>query len=468
MSVAGSQLFPDVSQRKWWDDRLTQLLWAAHERVGQGPVTPSVDMELFRQELRRFDFERPAEFQELLAWTIEKLERGVVHLTHPRYFGLFNPAPSFPAQCADRIANLFNPQLTTSRTSPVPVEIEAHVIASFARRVGLPDGSAGHFTTGGSEANYTALISALTRADAKFAEQGARCFEGQPSIFVSAEAHHSWIKIAHQAGIGRSAVRIVPTDGKGRMDPAALAEHVTADLARGGTPVMVVATAGTTSAGMVDPLFDCARVARNHGIWYHIDAAWGGSVVASERSRHLVAGIAEADSITIDAHKWLATTMGCGMYLTRHPEILTAAFQVSTGYMPSANVQIDPYLTSVQWSRRFLGLRLFLALAAVGWAGYAEHVERSLRLSHSLQQQMVERGWSIANEPSLAVLCLVPPQGGADARAVVDRVLRSGRAWVSLAVFEGREVVRACVTHGETSSDDVRQLVSALQEAGRG
>ena len=132
--MPASKLFPDLEDRRWWDHRLTDLLWSAHERVAQGPVTASIDVDRFRLELRQFDFESAADVQEILAWTIDKLERGVVHLTHPRYFGLFNPAPAFPAQCADRIANLFNPQLTTSRTSPVPVEIEAHVIASFARR----------------------------------------------------------------------------------------------------------------------------------------------------------------------------------------------------------------------------------------------------------------------------------------------------------------------------------------------
>jgi glutamate/tyrosine decarboxylase-like PLP-dependent enzyme len=466
--VPGSKLFPDLNDRRFWDDRLTDLLWSAHERVAEGPVTPSIELEGFRQELRHFTFDGAADLEHVLSWTIDKLERGVVHLTHPRYFGLFNPAPSFPAQCADRIVNLFNPQLTTSRTSPVPVEIEAHVVASFARRVGLPDGSGGHFTTGGSEANYTALISALTRANPNFAADGARCFQGPPSIYVSAEAHHSWIKIAHQAGIGRTAVRIVKTDGKGRIDLGALSEAVSSDLAEGRVPVMVVGTAGTTTAGMVDPLPGCAALARAHGLWFHVDAAWGGAVVVSERSRHLVTGIEEGDSLTVDAHKWLATTMGCGMYLTPHPKVLSAAFQVSTGYMPSANAERDPYLTSVQWSRRFLGLRLFLALAVAGWSGYAEHVEHALQLSRELQREMEERGWSLANEPSLAVLCLVPPQGAAAAPAVVDRLLRSGRAWISLAKFEGREVVRACVTHGETRSEDVRELVAALDEAARG
>jgi len=194
-------------------------------------------------------------------------------VTHPRYFGLFNPAPSFPAQCADRIAATFNPQLATSATSPVAVETEAYVIRSVARRLGLPPEAAGHFTTGGAEANYTALICALTRSNSNFATEGARAFDGPPVFYISRESHLAWLKISHQAGIGRFAVRLVNTDGSGRMDPSALSGMVASDRALGRVPVMVVGTAGTTNAGMIDPLVDAAEIARTAGLWYHVDAA---------------------------------------------------------------------------------------------------------------------------------------------------------------------------------------------------
>jgi len=118
---------------------------------------------------------------------------------------------------------------------------------------------------------------------------------------------------------------------------------------------MITATAGTTNAGMIDPLFACAEVARSSGLWFHVDAAWGGALITSDRLRHLLAGIERADSITIDAHKWFATTMGCGMFMTRHPQVLSSTFQVSNNFMPSNLPSLDPYVTSVQWSRRFLG-----------------------------------------------------------------------------------------------------------------
>jgi glutamate/tyrosine decarboxylase-like PLP-dependent enzyme len=459
-------LFPARDRRRLDEDLLTRTLLEACDRVVAGPVTPTIDLAAFRNELAGFDFDAPRPSENVLAWVVAQLERGVVHTNHTRYFGLFNPGASFPAQCADRIAAAFNPQLATATTSPVAVAIEGHVIRSVAHRGGLPGETAGHFTTGGAEANYTALICALTHAHPDFAAKGAGAFAGQPVFYTSRDSHLAWFKIAHQAGIGRDAVRLVDTDGAGRLDPKALATLLRRDCDEGCVPVMIAATAGTTNAGMVDPLAACESLAREAGLWFHVDAAWGGALIASDATRHELAGIERADSVTIDAHKWFATTMGSGMFLTPHPEILSAAFRVSgTGYMPSNLAGIDPYVTSVQWSRRFVGLRLFLSLACAGWEGYARHVKRSIKLAELLATELQQRGWSIANRSPMAVLCLEPPPGSASIRAIADRVLASGQAWVSVAEFEVRPVIRACVTHGETSIADVTALVGALESA---
>jgi glutamate/tyrosine decarboxylase-like PLP-dependent enzyme len=458
-------LFPSDQVRAHWEDFLTRELGRANRGVADGAVTPTIEFSSFERALAGFDFQSPRPLGEVLSWTIAQLEHGLVHVTHPRYFGLFNPAPTFPAQCADRIAAVFNPQLATSTTSPVAVAIENHVIRSVARRVGFLPDAAGHFTTGGAEANYTALICALTQSHPRFATDGARAYSGAPVFYTSRESHLAWLKIAHQAGIGRSAVHLVNTDGRGCMDPGALVEAMDADRAQGRVPVMIVATAGTTSAGMIDPLPACAEVARTHGLWFHVDAAWGGALIASDRFRSLLDGIDRADSITIDAHKWFATTMGCGMFITSRAPVLSAAFQVSTSYMPSNLPSVDPYVTSIQWSRRFLGLRLFLSIAAAGWSGYGTHVERAIALSGVLKDKLIACGWSIANDSALAVLCVIPPPGAGEPQAIVGRVLASGRAWISATVFEGHDVIRACVTHGETAPADIDALVDALQAA---
>jgi aromatic-L-amino-acid/L-tryptophan decarboxylase len=456
-------LFPRAEERARIESWLTAELQRALERIQAGPVSPTIDMEQFRRELQSLDFDVPRPLEELLQWTVERMEHGITQTANPRYFGLFNPGASFPAQCADHIAGLFNPQLASSASSPVPVAIENHVIRAVARRANLSEQATGHFATGGSEANFTSLICALTAAHAGFARDGVRAFDGPVRFYTSRDCHIAWLKIAHQAGVGRAALRLIDTDGCGRIDPRALLRAIAQDRAGGAVPVMVVATAGTTGGGMIDPLHACADIALKERLWYHIDAAWGGAALASERMRGLLSGIERADSITIDAHKWFATTMGCAMFITPHGHYLSQAFHASASFMPSSVAAVDPYLNSVQWSRRFVGLRLFLALGAAGWGGLGAHVERSVAVVERIRRELVALGWSVANDSALAVLDVVPP-GNQDVRALVRRVVASGRAWVAPTTFEGRDVVRICATSGEVAEEDVSTLVAALNE----
>ena len=463
---AVAALFPTATERRRVEEWLTRELHDAAQRIQAGPVAPTVDMTAFRAELDTFDFDRPRPLEEMLRWTIEHMELGIVQMANPRYFGLFNPGPSFPAQCADRVASVFNPQLASSASSPVPVELERYVVRAIARRAAFPDGATGHFATGGSESNYTALLCALTGAHPGFAGDGARAFAGPVRIYSSRDCHIAWLKAAHQAGVGRAALRLVDTDGRGRMDPQALSRAIARDRGHGAVPVMVVATAGTTGAGMIDPLHACADVAQQERLWYHVDAAWGGAALASNRLRKLLDGIERADSVTIDAHKWLATTMGCAVFITRHAHLLSEAFHASTTFMPSSVAGVDPYLNSVQWSRRFLGLRLFLTLVCAGWDGLGAHVERSVDVVERVKERLIDLGWTVANDSALAVLDVVPPRGLAPVRDLVRRVVASGQAWVAPTTFEGRDVVRICATHGETSLADVDTLVAALNARG--
>lgn len=464
-------LFPGAEERLRIDDLLTRRLNAAAERVARGSVVPTLDVEEFRKELGGFDFEERRSLDDLLSWIVPRMEHGVVHITHPRYFGLFNPPPTFPSQCADRITAVFNPQLASSASSPIPVALEAHVIGAVGARAGLGADATGHFATGASEANFTALVCALSRAEPRFAAEGARAFSGPVRFYASEESHITWLKIAHETGVGRDALCMVATDGRGRMDPGALREAIAADRAAGRVPVFVAATAGTTVAGMVDPLHEVAEIASEEDLWYHVDAAWGGAAIASDRLRGVLSGIELADSVTIDAHKWFATTMGCAMFIVREGgrggrELLSETFRASTTYMPSYVASLDPYLNSVQWSRRFLGLRLFLSLGAAGWKGYGQHVERAVEVIAQVEKALRARGWEVVNDSSLAVLCVVPPRELGEPKTIREGVLASGRAWVSAPHFEGRDVIRICATSGESTSDDVAELVRVLHPDG--
>lgn len=254
-------------------------------------------------------------------------------------------------------------------TAQAPVAIGQHVIRAMALRAGLPEDSTGRFTVNTSDANYEALICALTRADALFADEGARAFAGPVAIYVSRESQTPWQEIALRSGIGRAAARLVATDDTGCMEVRALADAIREDRRHGTVPVLIAANAGTIGARLVDPLEPCATIARECNIWYHIDAAWGGAALCSEHVRDELAGIELADSVTIDAHAWLAAGMSCGMLIVRDPGSLDEPFGSGR---------------EAQWLRHVIGVRVFVSLATAGWRGYGAHVKRVARLEASL------------------------------------------------------------------------------------
>ena len=396
-------------------------------------------------------------------WVIDALDKGSVQMTHPGYLGLFNPAPTFAAECADRIASAFNPQICVYSHAPAAVEIEQHVVSEMARRAGLPTGSGGHFTSGGVEANSAAVLCALQAKCPNYSDRGLSEFSGRPTVYVSRESHLAWLKMAHASGIGRDAVRLVATDGNGQMDINALETAIKIDIKAGCVPALIVATAGTTNAGMVDPLDPSADLAGQHDMWFHVDAAWGGALIASDTHRAALKGMERADSITIDAHKWFATTMGAGMFLTSRPDIPAQVFRITASYMPESEASKDFYVNSTQWSRRFVGLRLFLALGSAGWEGYGEHVEHSISLTDRLADRLKQSGWVQANNSPMGVCCMVPPEGHRAVQRYVDAVHEDGRFWISKATFENNPVLRACVTNGRTDGTVIDELADMLR-----
>jgi glutamate/tyrosine decarboxylase-like PLP-dependent enzyme len=235
---------------------------------------------------------------------------------------------------------------------------------------------------------------------------------------------------------------------------------------------MLVGTVGTTAAGVIDPLEDLAELARREGLWFHVDAAWGGAVALVPEYRPWLRGIERADSITVDAHKWLSVPMGAGLSLCRHPELGKRAFRVTETYMPrdAQGWEVpDPFARSLQWSRRFIGLKVWLSLMVYGRAGYAAMIRHTVEMGDRLRVGLRSRGWYVRNATPLPLLCVQDPQRSGDGayhEAIVREVVRSGRAWISTARLRGQEtVIRACITSYRTGPEDVDLLVELLEEA---
>jgi glutamate/tyrosine decarboxylase-like PLP-dependent enzyme len=369
----------------------------------------------------------------------------------------------------DLLAASYNPQLAVWSHAPGAVEMEAWLIQYFGERLGLGDNAQGSFTSGGAEANAMAIHLALTKAFPEFGSKGLRGVSDDPVVYISAESHHAWVKIAHACGIGRDSVRHIPVTDDLKMNVESLEAAIAEDRQAGKRPVLIAGTAGTTSAGVIDLLPDIAEVAREADAFFHVDAAWGGAAILSDVLREHFVGIDQADSVTIDAHKWLSVPMGAGMFITPHRALLNETYRVSTAYMPDAvDATVDPYTNSNQWSRRFIGFKLFLTMMTSGRTGYVEQLHHDVQLGNYLRERLVAQGWQLSNDTPLPVVCFNDPDHPNDGelhQRIVDDVLQTGEAWISATNVAGLPTIRACITSHRTTSDDIDRLVGLVGAA---
>jgi glutamate/tyrosine decarboxylase-like PLP-dependent enzyme len=463
-------LLPDYEERSaLWAELISQTE-AYIKGVDALPVAPALNQAELRSLLQTFSFDEPGSRMEVLHRFTDELKKHQVHTSHPCYFGLFNPAPAFMGILADCITAALNPQLAAWSHSPLAVETERHIISAFAGKFGFTEAKAdGCLTSGGAEANLTGLLCALAERWPEVLDSGVQGIPVRPLFYASAESHHSFLKAARTAGLGRTALRIVPvTDGL-RMDTGALATMIDDDRRQGYEPFLVVGTAGTTSAGVVDSLAAIGNIARANHLWFHADAAWGGAAVLCPALRPTLAGIETADSITFDPHKFLSIPMGAGMFLTRHPQTLSKIFSVSTAYMPKEGERltvVDPYVHSLQWSRRFIGLKLFLTLATTGWDGYAQVIQHQSEMGDLLRDRLTANGWRLVNDTRLPVVCFTSASEEWDMKMhqqLSDAVVASGRAWISTILLDGkRPALRACITNFRTGPEHIQALIDVL------
>jgi aromatic-L-amino-acid decarboxylase len=452
-------------------ERLSAQLEALEARAGSSPVTRAVPSGATRALLQeRFPLTQPVPLPRLASEVFGLLAKGIVHTNHPRHFGLYVPGVRAAGVVGDTLAALLNPQLGAWWYAPAAVELEAYLLEALAAKIGYDPRAAGaHFTSGGSEANASAVLLALTRAFPEHRERGLRCLDEQPLVYLSDQAHDSFVKIAQLTGLGRAALRRVRSDASLRLDALELRRQLACDRAAGARPFLVVATAGTTAAGAFDPLPELAEICREQGLWLHVDAAYGGLALLVDELRGALAGIENADSVTWDAHKVLPVPMGAGMFFTRSRDQHEAAFAVATGYVREAEAgTVDLYQHSMQWSRRCIGLKVFLTVAELGWDGVAALLRHQVEMGRLLRRELLRAGFRLLNESPLPVVCF--GHAALEARsadAVVAALLLRGDVWISSVQLApgAPKALRACVTSHRTGPDDVRVLVDRVSAA---
>lgn len=460
---------PPAGQREELLDIASALAEQVLQDSEQFSLAFPADAKALRRRIEAYDFSQPVDARQVIKDVGDLFQNWSLHCSHPRYFGLFNPAPTYPGVLADYLVAAYNPQCGAWHHSPFAVEAERSMVRFFAAEFGFDeDAASGHFTSGGSEANSTAALTALATAFPEYRDIGLRGLSSQPVFYASKEYHHSFEKIAQQCGLGRTAVRLVSVRDDLKMDCDSLRRMIREDRARGFAPFLVVATAGTTSAGIIDPLEDISAICTSEGLQMHVDAAWGGAVILAPRYRALLAGIGAADTITFDPHKLLSVPMAAGMILCRDGKALDRTFRLDVAYVPGSPVEgWDNYQRSLQFSRRFIGLKLFLTLAIAGRDSYAECIEHQFMLAESLARILEKSGWKLVHPASLGIVCFTHPEvdHGRNSAArlaayehIEKEVKASGEAWISTTQVAGRPALRACITNYRTRLKDIEQL----------
>jgi glutamate/tyrosine decarboxylase-like PLP-dependent enzyme len=405
----------------------------------------------------------------------EMVDQGF-HVPSANYFGLMNPTPTYLAVLAEALVAALNPQLATLARAQLAARIERETVRWIGGRVGWSGPFDGTFTSGGNEANFSALAMALATHFPQTVEDGLAAAGARPVLYTSVEAHHSLDKSAGLLGLGRKALRRVPVNANTQMDPQQLEEAIADDRAAGFAPFCVVANAGTTNSGSIDDLVVMAAICKRHQLWLHVDGAYGAAAIFSDQHCHLVRGIELADSITLDPHKWLAMPFAAGVVLTSHPRALQQTFATSTPYMPrrsGAAPPLDNFQVSTQWSRRMNSLKLWLTLKVHGRQAYEEMIDRQLKLAAFFANWVRSSDlFELAAPQVLPIVNFrVKVQGATEDErraaheALVQQVTRDGRRWISSTLVNGQSVIRVMVISYLTGHRHLEDLMIALTEA---
>jgi aromatic-L-amino-acid decarboxylase len=412
-------------------------------------------------------------FAELLDLVFDRAVPPTFNTASPGYLTFIPGGGLFHAAVADLIADVVNRYSAVYAAAPALARLEANVISWFCRIVGYPPEARGLLTSGGSLANFTGLVTARRE---RLPEDFLRGI-----LYTSSQAHHSVAKSALLAGFPVGNVRTVPTDDRFRLRPDLLEESIREDRRRGLTPFLIIANAGSTNTGAVDPLEDLAGVAGRHGLWLHVDAAYGGFFLLTEEGQRAMRGIDRADSIVLDPHKGLFLPYGTGAILVRDGAALRRAHRVAADYMPP--VQDDPDLVDFseygpELSRPFRGLRVWLPLKMHGIGAFEEQLNEKLALARLAFERVREMpGIEILAEPQLSLFAfrLVPP-GWEDCgeeelnrlnRRFQERINARQRVFLTGTMLRDRFALRICVLSFRTHRDRIEAALEDIEAARR-
>ena len=427
-----------------------------------------------RADLERLLHEQPPEAGQDPLTVLARVTRDVLpvagRVDHPRFFAFVPSAPTWPGVIADYLAAGYNIFQGTWLGSGGPSQLELVVIDWFCGWIGYPKSAGGLFTSGGSAAILDALVAAREQAGAP----------ERPAIVLGDQSHSAVERAARIIGVRREGIFKVASDDSFRVRVPELERALREARAGGYTPIAVCANAGTTNTGAIDPLAAIADLCEREKAWLHVDAAYGGFAVLCEEGRRLLAGLERADSISLDAHKWLFQPFEAGCLLVRDVAALVRAFSVNPEYLQDTQLgleQVNFADRGYQLTRSFRALKVWMSIQTFGLARFREAIERGIRLAAEAGTLVARtEGLEILSPPSLGVLCFrYRPRGMAwtDQRiealneAIQSEVIASGTAMISSTRLRGVYSLRLCIMSHQTAWDDVRETIERIASIGQ-
>lgn len=450
------------------------------------PVTPGETPATVRDALSA---DRPlpdqgTEPEQLLRRSAELLFSHSLFNGHPRFWGYITSSAAPIGALGDLLASAANPNVGSWMLAPMASEMEAQTVRWIAELIGYPTTCGGLLCSGGNMANFIGFLAARTAKapwdlrKSGLAGEGARRLR----VYASAETHTWILKAADFFGLGTESICWIATDSRQRMDVAALRNQIAEDIRNGEQPFLVVGTAGSVSTGAVDLLPELAALCRQHGIWFHVDGAYGGFAATVPGAPEDLQGLQEADSVAVDPHKWLYAPLEAGCVLVRNLDALRQTFSYHPPYYHFDEEALNYVDVGFQNSRGFRALKVWLGLQQVGRAGYVRMIGEDIRLAEELFQRVSDTAdlEPMTHSLSITTLRYVP----ADLRPireseqvkqylnqlnqeVLTQLEKGGEAFLSNAVIEGKFALRACIVNFRTSLEDIEALPQIVARLGR-
>lgn len=453
-------------------DQLAEYFETLPERSVTRPQPPSAVRSLLGSDRLPNEGTDPGT---LLRETAALLFDHSLHTGHPKFLGYITSSASPLGALGDLLASSLNCNVGGWDLSPLASEIEAQTIRWLAEFVTYPQGCGGLMVSGGNMANLIGFFAArCAKAPWDVRARGLHADSRQLTVYAP-QSTHTWIqKAADLSGLGTDAIRWLETDARERIHVSDLRQKITSDRDAGCLPFIVVATAGTVSTGAVDPLPEIADICSEQGLWFHVDGAYGAFGAALPEASAALRGIARADSLALDPHKWLYSPLEAGCALVREPKHLTDAFSYSPDYYhfvdDPADPQINYYEYGVQNSRGFRALKVWLALRALGSERYRQLIKEDIELAKQLYLAVEAHPEFEAYTQELSITTFrFRPLGLADSDdteiylndlndALIPQLNNSGETFISNAILKGKKLLRTCVVNFRTQASDIAAL----------